>query len=192
MPVNPGFTELTRDSYMRDPSILGETVSRLSHVNTAFTLSSGTLQMTAMYLPANAVVGHLAACTATAGITGPTHWWFGLYDNNLAQLAVTADQTSTAWAANTYKSLAVATIASGASSTFTTTYTGLYYFGVLAAWSTTAPSIMGCALISSGLPSQSPVLCGASDTGQTAPPAFPHTATSLTAGQNPLYCAAAT
>lgn len=191
MAVNPGFSELGRDAAMRDPSILGETISRMGHVNTAFTLSSGTLQMTAIYLPANAVVGHLAACSASAGITGPTNWWFGLYDNNLVQLATTANQTTTAWAANTYKSLAVATIASGASSTFTTTYSGLHYFGVLATWSTTAPSLMACALISSGLPSQSPVLCGTSDTGQTTPPAFPHTATALTVGQNPLYCAAA-
>jgi hypothetical protein len=192
MPVNPGFTELGRDYFMRDPSILGETFSRLGHINTAFTLSSGTLQVTAMYLPAGVPVGHLAASTDGAGINGPTHWWFNLLDSSLNQLAVTADQTSTAWTLNTYKSLAVATIASGASTTFTPTYTGLYYFGMAATWSSSGPSIMGVVQTGTGITGQSPILCGQSDTGLTTPPGFPHTATAITPGTNALYCAAAT
>ena len=192
MPVNPGFSELGRDYYMRDPSIISETFSRLGHINTPLSLASGTLQMTALYLPAGVPVGHLATCSSSASITGPTHWWFGLYDSSLNQLALTADQTNTAWALNTYKSLAVATIASGASATFTPAYTGLYYFGILATWSGSGNNIMGVQQTGIGIISQSPVLCGASDTGQTTPPAFPHTATSITPGVNPLYCAAAT
>jgi hypothetical protein len=191
MPVNPGFAQLGRDSYLRPSTVVGETFSRLGHVNTAFTLASGTVQETAMYLPAGLTIGHLAACTDGAGINGPTHWWFRLSDSSLNQLAVTADQGSTAWALNTYKSLAVATIASGASAVFTTTYDGLYYFGINATWSGSGPSIMGVAQTGIGLTSQAPVLCGTSDAGQTTPPAFPHTATSITAGANPLYCAAA-
>lgn len=192
MPVNPGFSELGRDYYMRPSTVLGETFSRLGQVNTAFSLASGTLQLTAMYLPANAVVGHLETSSASSSISSPTHWWFSLLDSNLAQLAVTADQTTTAWALNTYKSLAVATIASGASATFTTTYGGLYYFGIMAAWSSSGNNIMGVSHTGIGLTSRAPVLCGASDTGLTTPPAFPYTAGAITAGVNPLYGAAAT
>ena len=132
MPVNPGFGEQGRDYYMRSSTILGETISRQGQINSAYSMVSGTLQMTAMYLPANVTVGHLATCSSAA-ITTPTHWWFGLYDSNRVQLAITADQTTTAWAANTYLPLAIATIALGASATFTTTYTGLYYFGIMVA-----------------------------------------------------------
>ena len=192
MPVNPGFGELGRDYFMRDPSILGETFSRLGQVNTATNLASGTLQMTAMYLPANVTIGHLATCSGSSSISSPTHWWFGLYDGSLNQLAVTADQTSTAWALNSYKSLAVATIASGASTTFTTTYTGLHYFGILAAWSVSGINIMGVSQTGVGLTTQVPILCGISDLAQTTPPGFPHTATTITPGTAPLYCAAAT
>lgn len=192
MPITPGFSELGRDYHMRDPSIIGETISRLGQVNSALSLANGTLQMTAMYLPANVTIGHLAMCTDGAGISGPTHWWFGLYDSSLNQLAVTADQTSTAWSLNTYKSLAVATIASGASATFTTTYTGLHYFGVVATWTGSGNTVMAVSQTGVGIISQSPVLCGASDTTQTTPPAFPHTATSITPGTLPFYAAAAT
>lgn len=45
---------------------------------------------------------------ATAADT-PTNWWFALYGTDGALLAQTADQTSTAWAANTVKTLALTT-----------------------------------------------------------------------------------
>jgi hypothetical protein len=45
---------------------------------------------------------------ATAAGT-PTNWWFALYTAAGALLAQTADQTSTAWAADTVKTLALAT-----------------------------------------------------------------------------------
>ena len=179
-------------SYLRASSILGETISRAGQMNSSVGLNSGTLLMTAMYLPAGVTVGHLATSSGSAGMSSPTHWWFGLYDSNLNQLAVTADQTSTAWAANTYMSLAVATIASGASSTFTTTYTGLYYFGILGTWSVSGANIMAVAQAGTGITSQAPVLCGTSDTSQTTPPSFPHTATAITAGTSLIYGAAAT
>jgi len=166
---------------------LGESIPRYGQMNSAVSLSSGTLLMTALYLPAGVTVGHLATASGGATFSGPTHWWFALYDNNLVQLATTADQTNTAWASNTYKTLAVATIASGASATFTTTYTGLYYFGVAATWSSTGPNIMGLVQSSAALTTLPPVIAGTSDTGLTTPPSFPHTATAITPGANVTY-----
>lgn len=45
---------------------------------------------------------------ATAAGT-PTNWWFALYSAAGALLSQSADQTNTAWAANTVKTLALAT-----------------------------------------------------------------------------------
>ncbi len=186
--VHPG-----RDYYMRSSTYLGETVSRAGQMNGTYgTGTSGTLSLFGIFLPSGVTVGHLAFCTATAGITGPTHWWFGLYDSSLAQLAVTADQGSTAWTNNSFQSLAIATIASGASSTFTTTYTGLHFIGVMVAYSGSAPNLFSVQHNNTPILAQSPVIAGTSDTGQTTPPAFPHTATALTAVSFIPYGAAIT
>jgi hypothetical protein len=168
-----------RDQYTAVTGTIGETLTRSSQLNSAQTLTSQLLLMTAVALPAGAVVGHLAFCSASTAVNGPQHWWFGLYDNLLNQLAVTADQTSTAWAGNTYKSLAVATIASGASATFTTTYTGLYYIGIMVEASSATPTLVGTVQTNGSVISLTPVLAGTSDSSQTTPPAFPHQATSL-------------
>lgn len=45
---------------------------------------------------------------ATAADT-PLNWWFALYDSTGAKLAQSADQTTTAWAASTVKTLALTT-----------------------------------------------------------------------------------
>jgi hypothetical protein len=176
-----------RDGYLASTGTLGESLPRNGQMNSAVSLSSGTLLMTALFLQSGVTVGHLATASGGATFSGPTHWWFALYDNNLGLLAITADQTSTAWAANTYKTLAVATIAAGASATFVTTYTGLYYFGVAATWSSTGPNIMGLVQSSAALTTLAPALAGASDTGLTTPSAFPHTATAITPSANVTY-----
>jgi hypothetical protein len=73
---------------------------------------------------------------ATAAGT-PTNWWFALYSNAAtpALLAQTADQTSTAWAANTTKTVALATAQ-------TITVTGIYWVGIHVK-ATTVPTLLG-------------------------------------------------
>ena len=184
--VHPG-----RDSYLASSGTLGETIPRAGQMNSPLSPTTQILTMTAMLLPAGVTIGHLATGNSTTAANTPTNWWFGLYDNNLNQLAVTADQTSAAWAGSTWKSLAVATIASGASSTFTTTYTGLYYFGFMMK-ATAVVNILGVLQNATTLIGQAPILAGTSDAAQTGPPAFPHTATALTPITTLLYGAALT
>jgi hypothetical protein len=76
---------------------------------------------------------------ATAADT-PLNWWFALYDTAGALLAQTADQTTTAWAANTVKTLALATAQRIGS-------TGFYYAGIMVK-ATACPTLIGhnCAL----------------------------------------------
>ena len=167
--VQLGFQELN----YQPSSILYETISRRTgRFDNSTAPSTQSLFLNAIILPTGLTIGHLAFVSNAAAST-PTHWWFGLYDNNGVQLATTADQTTTAWAATTRKSLAIATIASGASSTFTTTYTGLHYLGISMTASTTV-GVQSAQDAAAGSLAPSISVSGA-DTGLTGPPAFPHT-----------------
>lgn len=78
--------------------------------------------------------------TFKSGATGagtPTNWWFALYDNSAtpALLSQSADQTSTAWAANTAKTLALGTAQR-------VTASGVYYATVMVK-ATTVPTLIG-------------------------------------------------
>lgn len=163
--------------YTRPTGVKYETIPRILHLNTTTTLTSGTLLLVALVLPANEVISTIWWTSASTGATSPTHWWFGLYDNNRNQLAVTADQTTTAWAATTTKTLNIATTAAGAASSFTTTYEGLHYLGLMMAATTPINLCAGGQGGNLGL--LSPTMSGGTDTSQTTPPAFPHQAASI-------------
>lgn len=175
-----------RETYMQLAAGLYESFPRWN-ISGAINPASGTLWLGAIVLPAGLTIGHIT-CLSLASTTVPTHYWFGLYDNNRVQLAVTADQNSTAWSGPAYKTLAIATIASGASTTFTTTYTGLHYVGLMMA--ANSPGSFMCYANGSQFPAGSaPALGGSSDTAQTTPPAFPHTAGALTTNAGSLLWA---
>lgn len=72
-------------------------------------LSTGRITLVRVYLAAGQVVNSISFCSATTAGGTLTAQWFGLYSPALAKLAITADDTSTAWAANTRKTLAFAT-----------------------------------------------------------------------------------
>lgn len=167
-----------REQYNLRTAAAVESIPRWSLGASNQALASGTLTCTAIALPTALTIGHIATIAA-AGALSTTHWWYGLYDNNMNQLATTADQGALNFTINQEKSLAIATIASGASTTFTTTYTGLYYVGVMMAAST--PISVFSAQTSAGIiGGNTPFTTGTSDTNQTTPPAFPHAATALT------------
>lgn len=169
-------------NYLAPSGALYETDNRQNFNTSSSVLTSGTLLLQAIPLPAGLTIGHLV-WRSVGATSSPTHYWFGLYDQNLVQLAVTADQTSSAWSAVTSKSLAIATVASGSASSFTTTYTGLHYLGIMVA-ATTTPSIPSKTV---QVNTAAPLLCGGSDTGQTTPPAFPHTATAISPNSVMVY-----
>ena len=173
--------------YIPPSGIVYESYPRQLGSASVTTLATGKLTLCAVYLPAGVTISTLAAWFLTA-IGSPTHWWFGLYDNNRVQLATTADQTSTPSGTGVV-SLAIATVAGGAASSFTTTYSGLHYIGVMVA-ATGVPSQLVYPSEGVGVMSAVPVVTGTSDTGQTIPPAFPHTAAAITALANLPWCGA--
>ena len=100
-------------------------------------------------------------------------------------LAQTADQLTAAWGTFTAKTLNIAADANGAAANYTTTYSGLHYLGIMVA-ATTVPTLTG-GTPGTAVPGLAPVLYGNADTGLTTPPAFPLTATSITAVNGAPY-----
>ncbi|WP_333745862.1 right-handed parallel beta-helix repeat-containing protein [Streptomyces sp. IBSBF 2950] len=173
-PFDSGFGSL--ESVLR-PSSRYETTSRL-RCGTTSTPTSGTLYLIPVWLPKGLVISNLAFVSGGTAASVPTNWWFTLHNSAKVALARTADQTTTAWAANTIKSLAIAQTTAGAASSYTTTYSGLHYYGVMIKATTV------CSLISEGavpdvLASVAPGF-GGTDTGLSTPPTV--TAGAFTAG----------
>lgn len=168
-----GFKWGKTRSGLRITGSLFETFSRAgaSFVNTA-TITSGTLRMDAIDLPAGLLITSISYMSgATALITG-SNQWFALFGNARNKLAITADDTSTAWAANTVKTLTL-------TAPFTTTYSGLHYLGAVVV-AVTVPTFFGLTVGASGANALAPILCGNADAGLTNPASCPATAAALT------------
>jgi hypothetical protein len=91
-----------------------------------------------IYLHAGDVVTNLSFRSGATAAGTPVNWWFALYSNAAipALLSQSADQTSTAWAANTTKTLALAAAQ-------TITVSGVYWAAIMVK-ATTVPTLLGC------------------------------------------------
>ena len=131
----------------------GAAVGNMSrHVVTGNVSALTTAVMTSAAIPlvAGQVVTNLTFISATTATNTPTNYWFALYSPAGALLRQTADQTSTAWGANTIKTLALGT-------TYTVTATGVYYAAIMVK-ATTPPTLAGSTL-------HNAVVAGAAVTG---------------------------
>lgn len=88
-------------------------------------------------LQAGDVVANLTFLSGATAAGTPTNWWFALYSSAAtpAKLAQSADQLTAAWAANTAKTLALATPQ-------LITVPGIYYAAIMVK-ATTVPSLAG-------------------------------------------------
>jgi hypothetical protein len=172
-PVDPyggGF------GYFSPSSVLGHPNNpRGNYTNASDSLGvSGTVYLVAYYLPAGTQVTNVVFFTGTGTLkTGGTHGWYVLCDSGLTVRAVSADQTdaATVWGtASTSYSLAVLT---SGSTKYTTTYSGLYYLGIMVAESAgSMPNLVTGAHMSAGVAGISPVISSPTTaTGRTTPPA---------------------
>lgn len=135
-------------------------------VNTSL-LSSGRLSLQAIWLPAGVTINSISFWSATTAAGTPTNQLFGLYDNNLNLRMSSNNDTTTAWAANSKKTLSL-------TSSFTTTYSGIHYLGLMVT-ATTVPTIKGNTAKTNGaLNAAAPSMGGTSNTGLTT--ALPATA----------------
>lgn len=119
--------------------------------------TTGQIRIQAIWLTAGTVVTNICFCSATTAANTPTHYVFALYDLSGNLLATTADQTTTAWGANTLKTLAV-------TAAYTVPTTGLYYLAISVV-ATTVPTIKGGTARTNGaLMAVTPNLAGISST----------------------------
>jgi len=125
-------------------------------VNTTIA-TTGQIYMQAIWLNAGTVCSNISIFSATTAAGTPTHYCFGLYDSSRNLLATTADQTSTAWAANTIKTLAL-------TSPYTVLTSGIYYIAFMMTATTICTVKGGTARINGALSFTSPFLSGVSST----------------------------
>ena len=172
-PVGPGNLGIT--------GTLAETIPRFlcPEVNTT-AAASGTLRMDAIYLYAGQLVSNITIASATTAAGTPTNYFFALYDGNRNLLAQSANQTTTAWAANTVKTLAMTT-------PYRVPTSGLYYIGYFMTATTVATLKGGTAKTGGQLAGAVPILHGTSTTGLTT--ALPNPAAAITVGTASIYAA---
>lgn len=134
-------------------------------------LLSGRISCFAIWLEAGDVVNSLTFVSgSTAGAT-LVHRWAALTDSSRVKLAISADDTSASWAANTAQTYAMTT-------PYTVTTSGWYYAS-LCVVGTTIPTLMAAsgaaAVWTVGLGAANVPANGASSTGQGAPSGAPST-----------------
>lgn len=161
---------------------IAETMPReiCPEVNTTVPTASGTLFMQAIYLKAGQLVSNITISSATTAAGTPTAGRVGLYDASRNLRATSADQTTTAWAANTVKTLAMTT-------PYRVPTSGLYYIGFYMTATTVITMKGGTAKIGGQLASQVPILHGTSTTGLTT--TLPDPAAAITGGLVTIYAA---
>ena len=116
-------------------------------------LATGVMTSVDLWLNEGDLVTNLSFISAGTAAGTPTAYWFALYDPTGALMAQTADQTSTAWAADTVKTLALATAQR-------ITRSGRYKAAINVT-ATTPPSLVGTQ-------AAKPVLAGEGNLAQTS------------------------
>lgn len=124
--------------WLLDGSPTGVRVSNMRQLDiNADTASLTTQVMTTVAVPVDpgTLVTSITVKSGATAAGTPTNYWFALYSAAGALLAQTADQTNTAWAANTVKTLALATPQQVSSA-------GVVYVGLMVK-ATTPPTLLG-------------------------------------------------
>lgn len=156
---------------------ISETFPRDNRGDVCALVSTGMLNLAGgLLVPAGVTVTNITFVSSSTGAGTPTHWWFCLVDAALNVLAKTTDQTTTAWATNTAKTLAL-------TAPYTPTVDTPVYAGFLMT-ATTVITFVGSVVSAGGTghTSLTPKLGGQSTSGLTTPASLGATAGAITAG----------
>lgn len=115
--------------------------------------TSGTPRFSAGVIRAGETLTSITVSSGNTAANGPTNQWMCLCDQNMNILRFTDDKLTAAWSGSTRKTFTFTT-------PFNTTYTGLYYAGLMVAVSVTMPNISGDTLINSTAVQWTPILSG--------------------------------
>jgi hypothetical protein len=141
------YASLNNADWLLDGSPSSFRGSNMSALDVNTDLAALTTQvMTSVALPLQAgdVVTSLTFKSGATAAGTPTNWWFALYSSAAtpALLSQSADQTSTAWGANTVQTLALATPQ-------LVTVAGVYYAAIMVK-ATTPPTLLGASVALAG------------------------------------------
>ena len=150
------------------------TFKRMYPITDTGALTTSRTVYASVYLVAGMVVTSATFVSGTTAAGVPTNQFFSLYSSARVKLAVTADDATTAWAANTAKTLTFAT-------PYTVVTTGIHYLGVSVV-ATTPNSLAGLVCTNAATFGIAPVVAGYdATTATTTPASAPATAVALTA-----------
>ena len=158
------------------PGIIAATMGPLDPTSKTTTpiLNTGEVYLTAIWMPAGAVITNFNLVTGTVGSTGMTHSWFGLADSTGKQLAHTADQGSTAYPTGTAVPIAL-------TAPYTTPVQGIYYM-VASMTGTTLPFLVTSSPVGGGA-ANTLILAGTTGNVDTTPGTDGATTFTLPSGQ---------
>lgn len=108
------------------PNATVANMDRVLAITNSSTLATGRMTLALCRVWPGLVINKASFLSATTGFTPGTNQWFSLYDTAASPnlLAVTADDTSTAWSANSWKTLTYASPYTVPASTY------LIYIGI--------------------------------------------------------------
>lgn len=168
MPLVRGRYPVTNPNWSlngKPSGVLVENIPRYLCSGNLAALTTEVMTSVALPLEAGTLVSSLTFRSATTAAGTPLNWWFALYDDSTTPALITqsADQTTTAWAANTVKTLALATA-------YLVPRTGIYR-AAIAMKATTVPTLFGFSVHSSAA-----VITGQAVLAQTSGSALTDTA----------------
>lgn len=152
---------------------IAQTISRTDGATDIGVLNSGRLSLIGIYLRKGMTVSSISVWSRTTAAVTPTNQWFALYSSAAALLAVSADDTTTAWAANTKKTLAMTT-------PYVVPTSGMYYIGICVV-AATPPTLSGIGGLGTAQMAELPMPTATANTGLTNPASAPNPATGLSA-----------
>lgn len=160
--------------------VVATTIPRTAQITNQAVLVSGRLSVVRIWLEKGDIVRGIAFYSGTTLAGTPTNQWFALYSQARALLGITADDTTTAWAANTRKALNL-------TSPYTVTASGYFYLGLMVA-AATPPTMLGQTSQSTVL-NRPPIVQGAdgTNTGLTVPAGAPNPAAAFSASGSIMY-----
>ena len=172
MPLINGFVDVagpvrSLTSGWAPSGAVAQTMARDRPTGASTALVSGTLYVRAVEIPAGKTITNLNIISVGAE-TGGTHCWMCLLDWGRVVRAVSTDNTGATFLAGGNATITQALTSGG---TYVTAADGIYYAGICAAFTGTAPTILAKAL-GGNISAVAPAFWGSSSTGQTTPPAL--------------------
>lgn len=140
-------------------------------------LTSGTMLLTAVWVPGGAVITSATFVSGGSPASGFTNRWFALYDESRNLIRTTADNTA-GWLPSTALTLPF-------SATYTVPHDRLLYIGICEV--ATTPTVLRGQLGSPTVIGLPPILCGNGSTGRTNAASTPAQAPALTVSSNLPY-----